>query len=428
FLLVKSLNLFKFRRTPVIGAFLFSILPWNVFFARIGYEMNLALTIFSAGILALWLGLKKPWFIVFGFTLLSLSTYAAHTQLYLAPIFIIVFGAVFREVLFGKSHLKLTLTGIAIAVVLQIPHFFLLATPAFWNKTDLFYKSSSFFREFLSQFFTYFSPRSLFSLPDPDLQRSIPGLSVFYFWMIVPYLVGLYFLFRNIRASENKFVFILAVLAPIPASLAPDPFSTQRALPALLPLSLIIILGLDRLIFKKPLTLILLFPLLILSLFFLWRSYFLFLPKERARIWGYGFRELSEEIIRRPTEKFVIDEARIKPAYIELLFFLKYPPEKLHEAVEKSIKDNYYANPPFNSRYEFANIQTRGIIWEEDVYKNQILVGDKLAVSKEQATAHFLERVFEIRDPLGEIVFQGLRTNPVKKCLAYRDKRCDGVR
>ena len=236
--------------------------------------------------------------------------------------------------------------------------------------------------------------------------------------MIIPYFVGVYLLLKGRKKRSLKFILLLCLLAPLPAALAGDPFSTQRALPLLLPLIIVIALGTDRIIakLKTKIWLPALAILISFSLLLLWRSYFVFLPNERAKAWGYGFRQLAEEIKKRPSDKFLIDQSRIKPAYIELTFFLKYPPEKFQKELDQTIKENYYTNTSFSENYSFGNIETRNINWEEDIYKEQILVGDELAISEGQAKEHFLTKVFEIRDPVDTIVFQGYKTDPKEKC------------
>lgn len=436
---LKSLKLTKTSWGPLAGAFLFAISPWSIFFSRAGYELNLGFLVFSLGLLLLWLALTNPKLLVLGLSLLSISTYTAHPQKFLVPIFLITFLVFFRKELFLRKKIKYLIYGLLIFFFIQIPNLSLLSTPAFNTKTNLFYKEQvisqaqkinnifpqvvsyplALGREFLSQFVSYFSPRSLFLLPDPDPQRSAPELPVFYNWMVVPYLVGLYILGRKRRELAAKFLIFLLLTIPLPIALTSDPFSSQRLLSFLTPLILVISIGLDRLIQKGGiLTWLIFWPLILISLVLLWRSYFILLPNERAKTWGYGFEKLAEEIDIRPNEVFVIDQSRLKPAYIELAFFLEYPPEKFQNEVDQSIKDNYYKNINFSDSYNFANIKTRGINWEEDIYKEQILVGDELAISPQQAKEHFLSKVFEIRDPVEQIVFVGFRTNPAKKCLA----------
>ena len=78
----------------------------------------------------------------------------------------------------------------------------------------------------------------------------------------------------------------------------------------------------------------------------------------------------------------------------------------------------------WDSSYKFNNIETRTINWEEDIYKEQILVGDELTISENQAKEHFLEKLFEIKDPMYKIIFIAFKTNPTLKCNKQRNERC----
>ena len=416
----------KNKLTSAVVTLIYVITPWLILYSRVGYEVSTAYLLFSFGSLLFWIGLKKYRFLLPAFFFLSLSTYAAYSERFLVPIFIVCFLFFFRKELFFKRSLRYTLYGILTFVLTQIPYLTLLATPAFFPKSDLVIHStsvSSFLREFLSQHLTYFSPRSLFFLPDPDPQRSLPVLSVFYFWLIIPFFLGIYALWIKRKQPFSKFVFLLALLSPIPAALTKDPFSTHRAMPLLLPLILIIGLGIDSIIDRiKGFVWIPTFLLLFLfSLLLLWRSYFVFLPKERAKDWGYGFNLLAEEIKIRPNTKFVIDQARIKPVYIQLAFFLAFPPEDFQKSVDQSVKENYYENTNFDAHYSFGNIETRNIIWEKDSYQEKVLVGDEFSISPQQAREHALTKVFEIKDPIDRIIFVGYETDPAKKCAMEKN-------
>ncbi len=419
-------------RKGLIASAVFAISPWAIFYSRVGYEINLGFILLSLGILFLWLGINKPKFLFYSYILFSLSTYGAHFERYLAPLILIGSVIVFK---------KFSRWGMVVAAIIQIPNIYLLFTPAFFAKGGLFYQDLiisqakkisifpiflsyplSFIREFVSRYISYFSPRNLFLLEDYDLQRSAPGLSVLYFWMVVPYIVGLICLMKEKKKILNRFLIFLLVIIPIPLAFVKDPFSSQRGLAMLLPIVLIITLGLDYLLLKyRKITFLLLFALVSISFVFLWRSYFVLLPYERAKIWNWGFDKLATEIQKRPNENFVIDQSRAKPVYIELAFYLKFPPEKLQQVVDSTIKNNYYTNTKFSDNYRFANIETKGIKWEEDIYKKQILVGDEFSVSGTQAREHFLIPVFEIRDPVGMIVFRGFRTNPEQKWASTKN-------
>lgn len=432
FYFLKNLDYLKFKISPYLGALLFLITPWHFFYSRIGYEVGLAFLLFSGGVLFCYLSLKNKYFLLLGLFILSLSTYTAYTQRFLVPIFIVFFFIIFRKILFCKNYRHLIYVGIFLLIITQILNLTILPTPAFFPKSDLFSSSESagqihLIREFLSKYFGYFSLRSLFFLPDPDLQRSIPELSVFYSWMLIPFIIGLLKVIAKKSENSSKIILLLFLVSPIPAALTKDPFSTHRALPLLLPFFLIIITGIDQILKKRvSLTLLAGFTVFSISLIILWRSYFVLLPNERADVWGYGFEQLANEIISRPKEHFLIDQTRIKPAYISLAFFLKYPPEKFQQTVDPTIQKNYYTDSKFDNHYKFANLETKNVAWEEDIYEEQIIVGDIFTVSQQQAEEHILSQVFEIKDPLGKIVFIGYKTNPLEKCkkVNFKSSQC----
>lgn len=413
---------------------LFIITPWNFFFARTGYEIYLGFFLLSLGSLFLWFGLRNKFSLTLGVAILSLSTYASHSQIYTAPILLIIFCTVFFKLL-NKKFLN---AGFILALVIQFPHILIINTQAFLNKSDLFYITEiilnadkiflpkiiavplSFLFSFLARLTAYFSLSNLFFNPDPDLQRSIPEISVFYNWMIVPFLAGAYLLVDRIKNRFSIFIIILLISTVLPASLTKDPFSTQRALGLLLPLYLIISIGFqfisNKIQFKKFFLIYILMFSIAITL--LWRSYFILLPAERAISWSYGYKELSRIILENPELNYVIEQTNGKPSYIELAFFLKTDAKKIQSQADLNMIENYYNSVSFDSEKDIANTQNRKMIWEEDIYKRQVLVGDEFIVSDSQAKEHFLTEIFRISDRRGYPVFKGFITDPQKKCEA----------
>lgn len=414
FLFLKNLKFLKNPATPILGSLVFTIAPWSIFFSRAGYELNLGATIFWIGLTLLLLGLSKHKFLTWGILFISISTYGAHPERFLAPLFLIGFIFLFKK--------RIPWWAIVLTVITQLPNIYLAFTPAFATKTSLLFGTNNpyiFLREFLSQYLTYFSPRSLFFLGDSDLQRGAPGLSVFYSWLVAPYLAGLYILWKNRQDLFQKFLIFSLFVSPLPVALASDPFSSQRALQVLLPILSVIMIGVDYFLSRwGRISFLVLFALIPVSLVYLWRSYFILLPHERASVWGYGFDKLALEIGRNPETKYLIDQGRIKPAYIELAFFLKYPPALLQRSAPPGVSENYYRDINFSENYVFGNIETGFIKWEKDIYLDQVLVGDEYSVSAVQAREHFLTKAFEIKDPTNRIVFVGYKTDPAAKCNA----------
>ncbi|MFA7300970.1 MAG: hypothetical protein WC069_01535 [Candidatus Shapirobacteria bacterium] len=394
FLFLEKNKIMVGKYSSILAVFLFLITPWTFFNARIGYETTFAFVLISIGVLLY----TKP---ILAFGLISMSTYAGHTQRYLAPLFMLLIYFVFY---FRKKSIKELYMPILLAALIQIPNFVLIFTPSFWVKNNSF--TTSFFAQYLS----YFAPVNLFFNEDYKLQRSIPEMSVFYSWMLVPWVMGFYEIIKNNKKPIYRLILGLAILSPIPAALANTDYSTQRALPLLLPYFLIIMMGIDRIIFrlKNKISIVLGFVIVLFSMLMLYRSYFIFFPSEREQVWDYGYESLSKYVLDNPDKKFVVDNGRSVP-YIELLFFTK-------NLINNRKTNNYYFDTDFDNDAKFANIEIRPIDWRNDICIDQILVGDSLAISKGQIEEHFLTKVFEQKDKHNAILLQGYVTNPKLKC------------
>ncbi|QQG47043.1 MAG: hypothetical protein HY044_02790 [Candidatus Woesebacteria bacterium] len=441
--ILRSIGLIKSRIVIFISTFLMLISPWLILHSRVGYEVSLAFLFLLLGVWFLWLSIKnQPIFFILGILFFDISTYAAYAERFIAPLILISFLIVFRKKILSKNFRKYLIWGILIGFFFEMPNVWLITTPAFFPKGDLFSSDIliaqtekilllpkiikiilAFLREFFSQYFLYFSPNSLFYKADHDLQRSIPEISVLYSWMIVPYLFGLYDLWKKRKKNISKYIFLLLLISPIPASLTKDPFSSHRALPLLLPIMLVVAFGVDFIVKKrKNLSIVVLFLLCFISLVFLYRSYFVLLPSLRAKDWQFGFEQLATIVNSNQNEKFVFDQSRNKPGYINIAFFLKYSPQKLQNLSPSTLTDHYFTGEKFDIQYTIKNIEFRPIVWEKDIYKNQILVGDELTFSESQVKEHFLTKSFEIRDPINQIIFLGYKTNPTKKCYSEKTK------
>ncbi|HEX6977563.1 MAG TPA: glycosyltransferase family 39 protein [Patescibacteria group bacterium] len=434
----------KNLKISLVGSLFFAVTPWLVFQSRVGYEVSLAFFLFCAGSLFLWLSLKKSIYLIPSAVFLSFSLYAAYTERFIIPPLILFFFVIFRKKILKKENYKNIIISFAILFLTQIPNLMIVFTPAFFPKSDLMSSSAilsqaekinifpklvafvlSFLREFLSQYVNYFSPRSLFLSNDLDM----PEMTPFYVWMVVPYLIGVVYLWKKRKEDYSKFILLVLLLSPIPAALTKDPLSTHRAMPVVFPISLIIAFGINEVMvflnkFKPKLLVKSLFVILFLfiSLSFFWRSYFVLFINEKARDFSFGFEELSQLIRKDSETHYIVEDQRIKIPYIELAFFMKIDPLIYQKNIDQTIKYNYYSNTKFDPYHQFENVETRGIIWEKDIYKNQILVGDELSISSKQAKEHFLTKVFEIDDPIHRPIFIGYKTNPGLKCASTPNK------
>jgi len=421
YLFIKKLDLFKSKNTYLIITLFYAISPWLVFNARLGYEVTLAYLLFNIGIYFLFLALEKPQNYLWASVFLSLATYTAHTQRFLVPIFCFLFLVLFARKIFIKRNVKYLLATVLILLIIQIPHFTVINTPAFWVKNQRLTEPGiqRIFNNISGQTFSYLSTTNLFyKLSDIDLQHTIPGISVMYDWMVVPFLIG--FLWMLLRRKENniRFLLLLFFTSLMPAVLSGEFISIQRALPFLLPLAAVIGIGMDKIISRLSsfLTFLIFTFLFLYSLLMLYRSYFVLFPIERAEGWNYGYSQVSKYLRENPEEQYLIDNNRNPRNYILLLYYLQYPPQNYQNEVDAKYKADYYRSLPPENSYHFSNIEVREIDWKMDSYKNQIIIGDPLSISELQAKDHYLKEIYEVDNPKGDPILIFYKTNPEKKC------------
>ena len=245
---IKSLDIFR-KQTILMATFLFAITPGAIFYSRIGYEINLAFLLYSLGVLFLWLSLKKSFnFLIIAVSFLAISAYAYHAQRLLVPLTMITFLVLFKNEFLKIKNIKIMIISTLVYLLIILPQLIIFFTPANYSRgLGLFYTEvildqvknnplppiltipTLFIKEFSSQYLSYLNPRNLFFQPDSDPQRSFPELSVFYPWMVILYFLGIWTFLKNKNLNIKKFILMLLIITPIPASFAKDPFSTQRS-------------------------------------------------------------------------------------------------------------------------------------------------------------------------------------------------------
>lgn len=442
--LLQEFKICKSKESLFFTTLFLAITPWLVFFSRMGYEQNLAFLLFTFSIFLFIKSLKNEKFLFLTIPIMSLTTYADFPMRYLMPLLFVIFAISFKkEFKFKKENKKVILLGLVIAALIQIPNLYLATTESFYTKGTHFYSDTiqiqaekidtyfphtlsvllAFTREFFSQYSEYFSPRSLFFEGDPDPQRSIPTLSVFYPWMIILYFIGLYILFNKKPSVSKKTITILLFVTPLTGAFTRQPFHVQRTLAFLLPLTFLSGLAIDF-VFRELGTRLSTFAfslLFFISLILFWRGYFILLPQLRSDTWGFEWKILSEYIKNHPDDQFVIDQAiNQKPeeiAYFQLALYLKIDPKIIQESADPGVLTNYYHDVDFVPFRKFLNIETKPIDWGETVHEKKTLVGDLAAISDDQIKLHNLTQVFEIKDPSDKIILRGFETNPVEKPL-----------
>jgi len=279
-------------------------------------------------------------------------------------------------------------------------------------------------RQFSSQYLSIFSPRSLFFDPEPQLVRSIPDLSVFYIWMIIPFFIGFAQLWKQKSNPLIQVIFLLMIIGPLPEALTGDPFYTLRMLPGIWGMTLMIAFGIYSIFgklkvnYKKILLAILLIAVSGLNFYI---CYFILLKHERSIYYGYPFQVLAQITEENKNQTFVLDSETFDAPYIWMAFYKKYDPVKLQSQTPPGLLDHYYDDLTYYKYKTVGNVEVRKVNWGVDQCKSEYLVGDIEAISDSQAKEHKFTLVREITDLNGKTVLRIYHTNPKLECANSTD-------
>jgi hypothetical protein len=212
FKLSRKMALYKFEFSYFVITLFYSISPWMVFNARLGYETTFGFLLFNIGAFFLFKALNKPKNLIIATIFLSISAYASYNQRFLAPLFLIAYLLVFNKLFFRRKVLKIISASFLAGFIIQIPNLFIITTPAFWTKTN------QFDIKYFWMVLTYLSPKTLFYFnPDIDLQHTIPKISMMFNWMVIPYFVGIYLMIKGLKDIKYKFLVFYFVVSIVPS-------------------------------------------------------------------------------------------------------------------------------------------------------------------------------------------------------------------
>lgn len=421
---------FKSSFQALVLAFIVSISPWAILYSRIGLELTFALFLVLVAIYLALLIEKRAIYFLLVSLILGVSVYAYQALRIVSPLFLIGIIYFYKDKLLLKK--KILIVGIILFALLQIPQLTVLgtgggsrryATQTFLDQS--FYSSYGkyqgvpggevvyYLREFLAQFSAYFSPKNLFFLPDDQPTRSMIYLSVFYSWMIIPFIFGIPIFWRRRNSKLFKLLMLLLIISPIPASVTRDPFYTSRILPFLWVITIIIGLGVvnffERVrsnLIKVTLSLV----VILYSFTSLYSSYFILMPHIRSSDYGYEYKQLVEALQNYKHKQVVVISDKDYPTYIMLAFGKKFDPYKIQEQSAPRVAEGYYTTADFDERYILENIEVKQLDWG-DADKDLILVGPPAVLNSYQVENHKLSKVFDIKGLDGKVLLVGYQTD-----------------
>lgn len=377
-----SLSLFKKKSIALLSALFYALSPWNVYFSRAAYEVNVATTIFLAGLLMLvrlfFDKERNNNYLILAIILFGITMFTYHSYMFISPLFLVVSIIIFR--LNFKIDRKFLIAAAFFCLFLSVSYIGIViggsnkvSTLMISNDKNVLYNRVEKLRgdnavknqylekiihnkylgvsyQFIQNYINSFSPTFLFDTGGEKLIHNIGGFGYLYVFDVLLVFIGFTALFFN---KEKGLLILLPWLfiGPIASAVTRDAPNATRLF-VMMPLFIIIsAYGANQIIIYtrkskiKTIILSLLIPLYVFNVIYFLDVYFIHFNYQRIRFWHFGYREAVLLSQKYPTYNVVMRGPENFP-YIYFLFYNKYDPLRFRkEAV-------YY--PPTNEGFLFV--------------------------------------------------------------------------
>src|SRR3989344_1955560 len=403
--------IFKKRSISQLIALFFALSPWNIYFSRAAYEVNLGLTFFLLGLFffLLYLNKKSSFSIIssgicFGLTFFTYHAFAIFVPLFLA-------GLVIR---YWKNIDKKTSSVVACSIVLFLLVTFIvstihggvnkIATLNIFNDQNIIYeraeklrgdrsKKNDFIEKILFNKFTgvsyqlaqnyllSFSPSFLFDKGGEKLVHNLGSIGNLYLTDVVFLFIGFITIFWN-REKQLPLLLIWLIACPIASIITRDTPNSTR-LYMLMPLFVLLsAYGAHEIITSKlkkvgVFLMIIVCGLYIINVLYFLDIYFVHMNVQRIRFWHYGYKQSVELAKKYPSFNVVMKGPENFP-YIYFLFYEKYDPLKFRKEVEyyPPTSEGFYFVKKFG-RFSFVEKINYESLKPETIYIDSTRLDDK---------------------------------------------------
>lgn len=365
-----SLKLFKRKDIALITAFLFAVSPWNIYFSRAAYEVNLATTFFLIGLSAFLKYLEEPtrklWWLILSGIFFGITVFTYNSFIIFTPLFVVGAVYLYRDRL--KFNWKLLVPALILVIMVAVSFYFSIFTST--NKTStllvfndpntiynrvekirgdkasnspiekiIYNKITGGVYQFGQNYLSAFSPSFLFDKGGDKLVDNLGYFGNLYFIDALFILAGFAGLLLQ-REKSLKLIILWLVLSPIPAALTKNPQSSTRLFLLMPVLAIVSSYGVWQIMqflrnknIKNYVFKLLLLALFIYNVALFIDGYFVHLNSQRARFWDYGYKQAVELSLKYPDYKIVMRGPENFP-YIYFLFYNQYDSNKFREEVK----------------------------------------------------------------------------------------------
>lgn len=357
-----------------LSAFVLAINPWHLQFSRGAWESSTALFFIVLGIYFFYKYLsspKSPYRFLFPLPFVA-SLYIYHSARLISPLIVIVLF-LFNHKLLISSYKKLIVPSLfAILFAIPVLYSFLnsggtarfggvgltadrgplsrseellnqhgnvaLVNRIMHNRRVMYALS------WVKKYTSHFDPNFLFITGDEVPRSKNPDMGQLYLLELPFLILGILSLLRHQSFSTLKnLVIALLFISPVASSLTFQAPSALRALPLVIPLSILVAFGLSQIISNSKFTIkLLIYLTYFLSFLYYLDSYYLHAPKRYSFAWNSGFSEIVPfiEINKKNYQNIYLTNKYDQP-YILYLFFSKYDPQSLQSQIFLTPPDQF---------------------------------------------------------------------------------------
>lgn len=360
----------KLENTSLLTALLIAVEPWTLFIGRAAFEANLGLFMFLLGLLFFQKFLKEKKYVLLSITFFGFSVWSYNSYRIFTPLIMFVLFLLNRKemVSFFQKQKNVFVKSVLVLLLLFMPMFIQLLSSsgsARYSKVSIIdegainkiqedrgnyqkkypdfvarlmsNKLTYFAKSFSSNYLSYFSFNYLFTKGGSQYQFSVPGSGLLYIINLPFILIGLFFVVKQIKSSQSKFILSWILIAPIVASITREAPHVLRSV-TILPLPMILtsigffeVLNYVTKKFKVKAFKVIINALYLILIFVLLQSYlakyFGKYTVSYSQSWQYGYKEVANYIAKNSDNyaKIVMTKKYGEPHEF-LLFYLKYNP------------------------------------------------------------------------------------------------------
>jgi len=421
------------------SAFFLAISPWHLQFSRAAFEGQAGMFFLILSLLFFFKGLKNKYLYLLFAVSFVLSIYSYHSFRLINPILLVVLLALFFKQLI-KQKILVVASLIIIAVFSSNAYlsFFssagsgarlsmvtVFSDPVLQMKSaknvEIAKKNSDLVGEILNNrrlifiptivegYFSHFNFNFLFVHGDGGVQHHAYNMGMLYLWDFPFVILGIIFLLRKID-RRIFLLFILFLLAPIPAAITTGPPHPVRAIAMIPAFQIFSSTGLILILYalfknKHRIVGIIISFLIIAGLAlnakYYFESYYVTTPVKYGYFWQYGYKEaLSYAKENESGLKSIIMTYEYDQPYIYYLFYNKIDPNWYQKNWDYNKNGEVDRFKRIIGKYIFRNID----------YSKDKNIANTLLIAAPKEIPNNVNVIKTIKFPDGKIAFKIVKT------------------